>query len=209
LNAKRDKLVPDDHHKIDGETVSGKIIEIGTGEGMDFVYGGAVLDNCELHILGSARDVNIFDVTLRNSVIKTRRELRNLQLLDVKFENCTFLGKYRGCRFGQLDPENIGTISNCDFSGAQLDSCDFYEGSDIDSLTFPSWPHIVVRQPYAWREECLQIPFPTEFHISQEVVVDLDMMPCEAIVIYLPRDCPNYDSMRSLVSVQEHIIIND
>ena len=139
VNTKRDKLIPDGHHQIEGETITGKIIEIGTGEFVDFIYGGTVLDDCEIRILCGAQSVQIFNATIRNSIIKTRRELKSLQLLDVHFDGCKFLGKYSGCRFGQLTPQNTGTIVNCDFSAARLDLCDFYSGADIDSLVFPPW----------------------------------------------------------------------
>lgn len=209
MTGKREKLIPNDHHNIDGGTISGKIIEIGTGPAQDFICGGALLDDCELRILCGANSVNLFNVTIRNSIIKTRRELKNLPFLDVQFDGCKFLGKYSGCRFGQLESKNIGSIANCDFGEAQLDLCDFLSGSDVDSLVFPSWPHVVVRRPDDWRDEWLAIPFPEDFLDTQEIVVDPEMVPSEAIVIYLPADCPDHDSMRATLAGYENIIIND
>lgn len=209
LNTKRDRLIPDTCHKIDGETITGKIIEIGSSKHLDFIYGGTVLDDCEIRILCGARSVHIFNATIRNSIIKPRRELKNLQLLDVHFDNCKFFGKYSGCRFGQLTSKNIGTIKNCDFSAARLDLCDFYPGSDIDSLTFPAWPHIVVREPNQWRNEWLEIPFPNDFRITQEVIVDPEMIPCEAIAIYLPSDCADCGTIRSLLATKKRILIKE
>ncbi|TWU43363.1 hypothetical protein Q31b_24020 [Novipirellula aureliae] len=110
VNTMREKLEVDDHHRIDGETVSGKIIEIGTGKMIDRIYGGAILDDCEIRILGGAKSVNLFDTTIRNCVFKTRRKLSNVHFASVHFDTCTFLGKYSGCRFGQLEAEDSGTL---------------------------------------------------------------------------------------------------
>lgn len=209
MNAKRDRLIPDDHHKIVGETITGKIIEIGAGKYMDFIHGGTVLDDCEIRILCGAQSVNIFNATIRNSIVKTRRELKNLQLLDVQFDGCKFLGQYSGCRFGQLESQNTGTVKNCDFTAARLDLCDFHPGSNIESLTFPPWPQIVVRKPNQWREEWLGIPFPDEFRSTQEIVVDPEVMACDAIAIYLPSKCPDFDSMRTMLAAYKHVLIND
>ena len=85
MTHKREKLRIGDRHRIDGETISGKIIEIGAGKMMDIIYGGTVLDDCEIRVLGSGSSVNIYNATIRNSIFKTRRKLCNVQFVDVGF----------------------------------------------------------------------------------------------------------------------------
>jgi hypothetical protein len=161
------------HIDIKGGTYRGQTFDVGNNEYVDFISGGAVLEDCVLDVRGAG--LRILDATLRRCRIKVRRQMSNQQFTDARFEDCVFEGKYVGCEFGRPPfdhRENNSYYQGCDFSAAKLmHLCAFYRG-EIDSVLWPAWPCFVVLHPWQNRDDWLAIRFPPEFVSAQPTIAD-------------------------------------
>jgi len=201
---KREKLIPDDHHMIQGESVSGKIIEIGAGEYQDFISDGALLIDCEIRILCSAASLNIFDATFENCLIKARRELKNYSFFNAGFRGCKFIGKYSGCRFGSHEKENTGFVEECDFSEAKLDLCDFFDKVEIKSLKFGEWPLAVITKIDENAIDWKNTDFgDEEFSYTQDVVADEPF--ASAVVIDVSKNADDMNSVYQILKDKAYV----
>jgi hypothetical protein len=198
---------PEGHHDRRGERIERKTIEIGKGEWNDFLTHCTVVE-CHLRIVCGARSVNLFNSTFERCTFDPRRELKNLPFSGITLRDCTFLGKYCGCRFGNEDEDDACEVRGCDFSQAKLfHLCDFLDGVDVGSLRWPPWPHIAVTDLPQHRKQWLRLKLPKEMRIVQDVIGD-DEMPCKACTLYLPAETDHLEELRPLLAAQHYITIS-
>jgi hypothetical protein len=199
---------PDGHHNRRGERIERKTIEIGKGKWQDFITASTLVE-CDLRILCGAGSVNLFDSTFERCTFRPRRELSNLQFTGLMLRDCTFLGKYSGCRFGNEGPEDAGQVRGCDFSQATLfHLCDFLDGVDVGSLRWPGWPHVVVTDLPRSRRQWLRLKLPRELRIVQEVIGEDDSLS-QAVTLFLPAETDRAEDLRELLESQSYILIGD
>jgi hypothetical protein len=211
------------HIDIKGGTYQGQTFNLGHNEYVDFISGGAVLEDCVLDVRGAGW--HIIDATLKRCRIRVRRQMSNQQFTDAQFEDCVFEGKYVGCEFGRPPfdhRENKSYYRQCDFSAAKLmHLCAFYRG-DIDSVLWPAWPCFVVLHPWQNRDDWLAIRFPPDFVSAQDTIVDEPgkwpltefeirgmqetRRQCQAVTVDLRREegC-DPDEMWALIQDKEYI----
>src|SRR5712691_7384011 len=161
---------PDGHHRRRGERIERKLVEIGRGKYQDFIT-KCTLSECDVRIHCGARFVNLIDSTFERCTFRPRREMKNLRFPGTTLRACEFLGKYTGCRFGNVEADQRSEIRNCDFSRSTLlHICDFLDGADVASLRWPSWPHIVVTGLPRSAPDWLKLQLPEELASIQKVI---------------------------------------
>lgn len=198
---------PAGHHKRIEERIENKLLEIGKGQFQDFILKSTLIE-CEIRILCGAGHVNIRTSTFDRCVFRPRRELKNLRFTGMNLRDCTFWGKYTGCRFGNDLEDHSSDIRGCDFSKAGLfHLCDFIDGADVSSMKWPSWPHIVVTDLQHSRKEWLKLKLPPEMHIIQQVI-GRELSFNRAVTLNLPSVTDRSEDLRDVLASQSYIIIH-
>lgn len=196
---------PEGYHRRQGERIERRTIEIGKGKFQDFVTKSTLIE-CELRILCGASHVNLFESTFEACTFKPRREMKNLRLNGMNFSHCVFLGKYTGCRFGNLEERDVSDVRDCDFSQANLfHLCDFLEGVDVGSLKWPAWPHVVVADLPRSRKDWLRLELPEELRVIQ-AVIGREEPKAHAVTLFLPAETQHPEALRELLKSQSYII---
>jgi hypothetical protein len=149
--------------RITGERVLGKIIDLGRGPEPDIIGDGAVLEDCELRLLGPARLVNLEEVMLRRCAIRAPRGVTELILQGAQLVQCDLRGRYESCVFGRESRYATGTMERCDLHRGTFHRCVCLEGCDRRSIHWPGWPHLLVTDLAAF-----QLDFPA-LELSQEL----------------------------------------
>jgi hypothetical protein len=131
--------------------------------------------DCELVLADSAGHWRLTIVQLDRCAVRATRTIFDQAFFDASFRNCSFRGKYVGCRFGRASfPPygEFGGISDCDFGNAVMDLCDFH-GCDMKSISLPNWPHYTILNPLEHVDELLAGPWPGELGVRFRVVAAL------------------------------------
>lgn len=197
---------PEEFHQRRGERIERKVVEIGKGRSMDFITDSTFVE-CEIRIHCGAGSVNLFGSSFESCVFRPRREMKNLRFTSVVLRNCTFLGKYTGCRFGRELGEQPADIRDCDFSAASLfHLCDCLDGAEVGSLRWPPWPHFVVTDLPRSRREWLSLDLPPELRVTQQVIGSEDSI-ARAVTVYLPAEMDHVGQVRELLSSQSYVVI--
>jgi hypothetical protein len=197
---------PEGYHRRRGERIERQLIEIGKGKSMDFITLSNLVE-CELRILCGASHVNLFASTLERCTFRPRREMKNLRLTGINFDGCVFLGKYTGCRLGNLEEYDDSDVRDCDFSRATLlHLCDFLEGTDVASFRWPAWPHIVVTDLPGSRKHWLGLELPEELQVVQQVIGREESL-ASAATLFLPAVTERAEELRELFASQSYIVV--
>jgi hypothetical protein len=197
---------PDGCHDRRDERIERKTIEIGKGKFQDFITRSTLVE-CEIRIFCGAGSVNLFESTFERCTFRPRRELKNLRFTGMNLRDCTFLGKYTGCRFGNESKDDVSVIRACDFSRASLfHLCDFLDGADVNSMRWPGWPHIVVTDLPRSRREWLRLKLPKEMRIIQQVIGEADSLS-RAVTLFLPAETERAENLRELLESQSYITL--
>jgi hypothetical protein len=197
--------LPEGYHRRQGERIERRAIEIGKGKFQDFITNSCLVE-CELRILCGASHVNLFESTFEGCTFKPRREMKNLRLTGMKFSRCAFLGKYTGCRFGDLDESDDSDVRDCDFSQANLfHLCDFLRGVDVDSLRWPGWPHVVVADLPRSRQDWVRLELPEELRGIQAIIGREESL-AHAVTLFLPAETERAEELRELLASQSYIL---
>jgi hypothetical protein len=196
---------PEGFHQRRGERIERRCIEIGKAKCQDFITESTLVE-CDIRILCGAGSVNLFASKFERCTFRPRREMKNLRFVGMTLRECTFLGRYSGCRFGNIEPQDAGAVTDCDFSQASLfHLCDFLAGAEIASIKWPSWPHIIVtdleRSAPAWRS----LKLPEELQIVQQTIGQAP--PAKAVTLYLPAETERAAELRAVFSAQPYIIV--
>jgi hypothetical protein len=196
---------PEGHHNWNHAKVERKRIEIGKASYLDFINDSTVAE-CELRISCGSRGVNLARSTFVRCTFRVARELRNHGFTWMNLQDCSFFGKYQGCRFGSEFDDQPADIQRCDFSQVKLfQHCDFLKGADVDSMKMPPWPHVLVtdlpRSSKAW----LRLKLPDTMRVVQKVIGETGLH--QAASIYLPAETERPDDLRELLEKQSYIRI--
>jgi hypothetical protein len=148
--------------RITGERLLGKIIDLGRGPEPDIIGDGAVLEDCELRILGEGRLVNLEGVTLRRCAIRAPRGVAELSLQGTRLLHCDLRGRYAACDFGRESGHATGAMARCDLHRATMHTCVFLEGCDRRSIRWPGWPHLLVTNLTAFQQDFPALELPRE-----------------------------------------------
>ena len=101
--------------------------------------------------------------------------MKNLRFTGMAIRNCTFVGKYTGCRFGRELEDQVADIRGLRFLRCgPVHLRDFRDGADVGTMCWPPWPHIVVTDlPHcAW----LRLKLPDKMRIVQQVLGNEDSL---------------------------------
>jgi len=145
-------------------------------EDIAFLGPGLTLRGCTLTIRVSTRNLILIQPRLIDCVIEVKQELKNLRWCAAFLKGCRFTGPMNGNDFGRwpFDEEAVqalGGIEDCDFSGARLDACGFFN-CDVDTLKLPSWPCFTFMDPTRRREELLAAAWPGTSRITVEAMLE-------------------------------------
>jgi hypothetical protein len=167
---------PDDQPlKILGESRRGETIDVArSGEWVDFVSHGSVLEDCRIVIHGSARSFVFAGATFRRCTIVAKRRLSNVRWTDVILDRCVLRGTCIGNEWGARPEAHMsewrGGLAECDLRGAKLHLCEFYR-CDLRSVALPRWPFFTILDPSENASDWLALPFTGRARIMAEVVV--------------------------------------
>lgn len=124
-------------------------------------------------------------------IIAVKRR-KNTQFFDTRFIRCHFKGTFFGVDFGHLENQappferdEFGRAEHCDFSQARLDGCRFFN-TDISTLKFPGWPHVVIPDPHSRAQEIDKVSWPGTFAGYMKICTTHGRVSPSASVIYAP-----------------------
>ncbi|WNG31104.1 hypothetical protein F0U62_49140 [Cystobacter fuscus] len=133
------------------------------------------LRNCTLVLKVPARRLSLKQPSFIDCTFEVKQELKNYQSwVAASLKGCRFKGRLTGCDFGHW-PEYMslpwyqhGSIEDCDFTEAQMDSCRIMD-SDPASLRFPKWPCFTILDPIGHAARLRSVKWPGRYGA---VVVD-------------------------------------
>jgi hypothetical protein len=118
------------------------------------------LRNCTLVIQVPARALVVARTRFIDCTIEVKRQLKNFRWELAHLRGCRFKGRFSGNDFGEWpDSPGEGSLINCDFSEAHLNSTRFL-GCDVRTLRFPSWPCFTILEPVRRCRELQALPWP-------------------------------------------------
>ncbi|WNG30647.1 hypothetical protein F0U62_46510 [Cystobacter fuscus] len=140
-----------------------------------------ILRNCTLVLKVSARRLSLKQPRFIDCTFEVKQELKNYQSwVAASLKGCRIKGRLSGCDFGYW-PEYMslpwyqhGSVEDCDFSEARLDSCRIM-GSDPATLSFPKWPCFTILDPVHRAPELRRVSWPGIF--GDVVVENLHKRP--------------------------------
>jgi len=104
-----------------------------------------------------------------NCSFEVKQQLTNYQdWICASLKGCRFKGRFRGNDFGHWpeygdEPEyQFGSIEDCDFSEARLETCRFH-GCDLRTLRLPRWPCFTFLEPLRHFAELQRVEWPGSF----------------------------------------------
>lgn len=141
--------------------------------GDDFSQGihRCVLERCHIVIDVPRGGPCILESELRDCLIEAKQPLRNSRFWSSSYVRCRFKGVFDGMDFGRSPVphpmtgkfDDLGDLTDCDFTEAVLDSCRFFS-VNVGQQKFAPWPQFVI--PYARRKLAAEDPalrWPGEF----------------------------------------------
>jgi hypothetical protein len=108
-----------------------------------------VVENCRVVLPRSTRAITISNAQFTGCRFQTNTKFKSFHdWCAAELINCSFFGYYEGNDFGYWEEISLkGKIKGCNFSGAILDGCRFFD-CDIDSIAFPLWPCFAILNPH-------------------------------------------------------------
>lgn len=160
--------------KLLGEHRRGEAFEVGGRQFVDFLSHGTVLEDCTITSRASSRGVVFHGAVLRRCLIQAKKRFTNFSWHDVILEECQWKGWFVGNDFGPRPDAYpagpAGTVSACDFSGAQLHMCRFFR-AEMAAQRLPQWPCFTVLEPEANAADWLSIPFPASYGRVEQMLI--------------------------------------
>lgn len=128
--------------KIQNQSISSKDIII-NDEDHNVLGPELFLDKCHVKNLSASESLVLIGVTITNSYFEQIVPLVNFHFEGAHFKNTKFSGVFSGCDFGDWDSPERSSISECDFSNAELDGVRFIN-CDMQNIKLPSWPFFAI-----------------------------------------------------------------
>ena len=110
-------------------------------------YGpGLRLVNCQVEIDSGSGAIGLLRVEMVGCTVTARRPVKKIDFTSVRFDKCRFVGKFVNCDFGhKTDPFDYGgALIECDFTGAMLDLCRFFDSKVRSQKLRTTWPQVVL-----------------------------------------------------------------
>ncbi|MBZ4421537.1 pentapeptide repeat-containing protein [Myxococcus sp. RHSTA-1-4] len=170
------------------------------------------LRRCNLIIKVPTRALVITRTQLIDCTVDIKRELKNFRWEGVILHGCRFTGAMTGNDFGRwpyAEHPELGSIKDCDFTGARLDACRFLS-CDPGTLKFPPWPCFTILDPVRRKDELLSLQWPGEMRINVESFTDAP--PETAAVTYFApamakRNGTTEDAIRAVLDTLDGVIL--
>lgn len=140
----------------------------------DLSFGpGLLIENCHLVFKGEVSKLFMVGVEIRNSTFEVQQQLVDQTFSNVVLDGVSFRGVYIGCRFGlgSSRPTTEAKIRNCDFAGAVLNHCDFFNCQLQDIRTAP-WPTFLIPNPSQHAGAVEQMKWEGDLGLIMEVYAD-------------------------------------
>jgi hypothetical protein len=140
-------------HKVfyEGRALENERLELADKDTLYFLGPELLLRDCTLVLKVPARNLYTFGARFIRCRFEVKQELKNHQSwVKTALEGCQFTGRLSGCDFGHwpgyANGWEQGSITDCDFTQAQLNGCRFM-GCDPRTLQLPRWPCFTVLYP--------------------------------------------------------------
>ncbi|PQO47335.1 pentapeptide repeat-containing protein [Blastopirellula marina] len=133
------------------------------------------LKNCQLTLRTTARGLVLNTTKLEKCQIDAKKKLLNFRSwCNAKISDCSFRGTFLGNEFGHWPLlSKDGAIANCNFEGAILNDCRFWN-CDISKMRFAKWPCFVVLEPFKHRKALNAVDWPENQGMHFEMISDPD-----------------------------------
>lgn len=128
---------------FENREIEGERLELSDKKAIYWLGPNVTLRGCTLVTNISARWLHLVSGSLVDCTIQAKSELKTLPWATMKLKGCCFTGRFSGNDFGfRLDGDERrmrGGIEDCDFSGARLNGCRFFN-CDMSTIRLPRWP---------------------------------------------------------------------
>lgn len=118
--------------------------------------------------------------TIIGGVFDQRTPLEDFHFERAHFRSVRFKGSYFGCDFGDWDDVQKSSISDCDFSEANLHNCRFLN-CDIAGIRTSRWPTFIFNNPSAARDFVRSNAWPRSIGSILDIYTDTDPQ-CVAMI---------------------------
>jgi hypothetical protein len=154
-------------------------------EGHYYLGPNLTLRRCAVVLRARSAWLHIQDTRFIDCDIEVRQELKNYQdWVHVSLRGCRFKGRLAGCDFGHwphfADGWEHGTIEDCDFTEARLDSCRFH-GCDPSTLRLPRWPCFSLLEPIRRSRDWALLQWPGD--IGPVIINHLASQPPSTVTV--------------------------
>ncbi|MBZ4422750.1 pentapeptide repeat-containing protein [Myxococcus sp. RHSTA-1-4] len=152
--------------------IEGERIELNSKTEFCYLGHNLTLRGCHLIIKVPTRSLVITRTRLIDCTIDVKRELTNFRWEGVILKGCRFTGTMSGNDFGRwpyAEHPELGSIEDCDFTGAHLDGCRFV-GCDVSTLRFPAWPCFTICDPVQRIGELAALQWPGQLGVIVRVL---------------------------------------
>ncbi|MFP2904230.1 hypothetical protein ACLESD_03965 [Pyxidicoccus sp. 3LFB2] len=152
--------------------IEDELLELNSKTELYYLGHHLTLRRCHLIIKVPARSLVMTRTRLIDCTIEFKKELKDFRWEGVALKGCRFTGAITGSDFGRwpyAEHPELGSIEDCDFSGARLDACRFVD-CDPKTLKFPSWPCFTILDPLSRMNELLAAPWPESTRLMVETL---------------------------------------
>jgi hypothetical protein len=106
------------------------------------------LNQSHLELETDANGLVVAGLRMMGGTLRAKRPLKNFHFERAHFVGVQFSGTFVGCDFGDWESPSTSSVSDCDFSSANLDGCRFLN-CDPRTIKFPPWPCFTILSPSA------------------------------------------------------------
>lgn len=182
--------------------IVGETIDIAPSPTLHGLGPNLILNNCTLNVKVGSGGIIYSGVALNNCIFNQCVPLKNEQFDRVHWDGVKMTGHYSGCDFGNWDDPAQGSIRNCDFSAATMDSLRFIN-ADAENIALPGWPYFALVEPNTALEYVRSQTWPRRLGIALDIMADNDprcAMVVDSAVRLAEKDGISVDEVRSLIA---------
>ena len=154
---------------IENKELKDERLEVADKESLYFLGPNLTVRNCTVFLKVPTRRLHILGARFIDCTFEVKQQLTNFQeWITASLQGCRFKGHFRGNDFGHWpeygnEPEyQFGSLENCDFSEARLETCRFH-GCDPRTLRFPRWPCFTFLEPLRHFAALQRVEWPGSF----------------------------------------------
>lgn len=145
-----------------------------------------LFSKCKIKLETNQNSLTIAACRFQDCVIEATNQIVNVRWCNAWIERCHFVGIFRGCDFGNWQPDydKNGGIKDSDFKSAVLDGCRFF-GDYIKTINLPSWPCFNIYTPKQAFQRLVQFEWPGK-HSHWISGLDWDPEEARLLVVWAP-----------------------